>query len=226
MLCPRCNSENELGEKFCRHCGAPLVDTELFMSAKEKKQRQKEIKKQEKLQKKQQQKKYSINVSKKTYTLDEKAYRRDPLRIVGSLVKSLIILIILIVLIYFGGGFVLAKITESTDTYSVSGTKVPSINYVVGDRTVKKVNFKFKNGFKTEYQYINIDNKVDDLSKYISYLLTNNKFQLENEFNPNLDNGSTTLSVNPTTMNSDKIIVEINWTNNAYSLTLYKQKNT
>ena len=39
MLCPRCNSENELGEKFCRFCGAPLIDTELFLDPKEQKRR-------------------------------------------------------------------------------------------------------------------------------------------------------------------------------------------
>ena len=44
MLCPRCNSENELGEKFCRFCGAPLIDTELFLDPKEQKRREKILK--------------------------------------------------------------------------------------------------------------------------------------------------------------------------------------
>ena len=224
MLCPRCNSENELGEKFCRHCGAPLVDTELFMSAKEKKQRKKEIKKQEKLQKQQQQKTYSINVPKRTYTLEEKAYRRNPLRIVGSLLKSLVMLIVLIFLVYYGGGFILTKIAESSDSYPIGDVKVPSVNYVIGDREIRKVKFDFDDGFKTEYQFTNIINRSEDLTKYISYLIKNNGFELTNEFNPDVDSGNITLVINPVNVNSDKIVMDISWTYNTYTLVLYKTK--
>ncbi len=229
MLCPRCNSENELGEKFCRHCGAPLVDEELFLSDKERKLRKKEKKRQEKLKRKQEQKTYSINVKqgpKKTYSLNEKAYRRDPARMAFSLFKSLIVLVIIIILGYYLGGYILKVVAEKTDHYSAGGTNVASVNYVLGDRPVKKVKYSYDNGIKVEYQFDAVDNKGDDLTKYVSYVMEHNKFLIEgNEFNPSTENGSVKLYVQPTTLNSDKIIMEINWTTNAYSITLYKQKN-
>ena len=60
--------------------------------------------------------------------------------------------------------------------------------------------------------------------KYISYLIKNNGFELTDEFNPDVDRGNITLVINPVNVNSDKIVMDISWTYNTYTLVLYKTK--
>ena len=226
MLCPRCNSENEAGEKFCRHCGAPLVDTELFMSEKERKIRKKEIKRLEKQKEKEERLKNNASrVPKKTYTLNEKAYRRNYTSMVISLAKSLTILVVILILVYFIGNYVLKIVAEKTDHYGVGGTNIASVNYVLGDRSVKKVKYSYDNGLKVEYIFENIDNVSTDLNKYVAYLMENNKFLIDGSFDLSLENGKTKLYAQPTTLNEDKIIMELSWTKDSYSFVLYKQKS-
>ncbi len=241
MLCPRCNSENEMGEKFCRHCGAPLADTELFMSPKEKKIRQKELKRQEKLKRKQEKaqekKTYTINVpdqkkvnttgngNTRTYTLNEKAYRRNPISMALSLFKSFIVLIVIILLVYYVGGYLLTVSAENTESYGIGGTRVPSVNYVLGDRDVTKVKYSYDKGLKVEYTFENVENVSEDLTNYVKYLMEHNNYQIEGDFNSTLPNGTVKLYISPSTINSDKIYTEINWATNSYVVTLYKVKN-
>lgn len=228
MLCPRCNSENDLGEKFCRHCGAPLVDNELYMSDKEKKFREKERKKQEKLQRKNSSgisQQLQAKAQKKTYTLDEQAYRRDPTKMIMSLAKSLIVLLALIVLIYFGGGFLLKNISENIDNYHVAGTKVPSVNYVVGDRKIAKVSYSYDKGIKTQYKFENVEDTKTDLIKYIGYVMEHNKFEIASNFDPSQDNGTVKLIIKSDSKNTDNVVLMIEWTKTTYTLTFYKEKN-
>lgn len=233
MLCPRCNSENEAGEKFCRHCGSPLTDTELFMSPQERKFRKKELKRQERLERKKQVKSYNINVAKsnkknnvprRTYSINEKAYQRNPLYLAGSLIKSVIVLIVIVLLVYFVGGFVLTKVAENTSNYGVAGIEVPSINYVLGDRTVKKVKYSYDKKLIVEYMFENVENPTDDLSKYIAYLMEHNKFTIDGQYDSSLENGTVKLKYVPESENADTVIADINWTTNGYSLTFYKDK--
>ncbi len=227
MLCPRCNSENEAGEKFCRHCGAPLVDTELFMSERERKIRKKEIKRLEKQKEKEERLKNNPKgiIPKRTYTLNENAYKRNYTSMAISLAKSIAILVVILILVYFIGNYVLKIIAEKTDHYSVSGTNIASVNYVLGDRPVKKVKYSYDNGLKVEYTFENIDNVSTDLNKYVAYLMEHNKFLIDDTFDLSLENGKTKLYAQPTTLNEDKIIMELSWTKNSYSFVLYKQKS-
>lgn len=235
MLCPRCNSENELGEKFCRFCGAPLIDTELFLDPKEQKRREKNRKKQQRLKEKDEQARRNATamvqnngtVPKRTYSLIEKAYQRDYTRIILSLAKSIIILVILLAVIYFIFSFVSVKYAESTHNYSVSGNDIPSLNYVVGDRSIKKVKYSFDNHiFKTQYIFENISNPTNDILKYTAYLTSNNKYQIIKDFDPSLENGNAKLAVKSVSTFEDMIVLEINWTKNSYSIIVYKEKST
>ena len=230
MLCPRCNSENDLGEKFCRHCGAPLIDRELFLDPKEKKK----LEKQKKLQKKQELKNakknnYDPNVTgaKRTYSLSENAYRRSQTSVLLSLAKSLVILLVIIIGLYFLVGFILTKVYENADTYSVGGIKIPSANFVLGDRQIRKVKDSYKDKiFKTEYIFKNVEEPTTDIIKYISYLLENDKFEIINDFNPSFDTGSTKLATKSSKTFDDMIVVELSWTTKSITVTTYTTKST
>lgn len=209
MLCPRCNSENELGEKFCRHCGAPLTDKELFSKTPDNSLSQRIMEK------------IIPSTSQKPHSLNSKAYKRNNSSAIVSLVKSLIVLIILLIGFYYLAGFVLGKIAENTNNYSISGKDIPSINYVLGDRSVKKVKYSYDDKkIKVEYIFENIEEPTTDLVKYVSYLMANNKFELQTNFDPTEEGNIKLAAIEA----ENKYIVDINWTKDSYSLVLYKDK--
>ena len=227
MLCPRCNSENEMGAKFCRHCGAPLTDTELFMSPKEKKMQAKNLKRQQKMLKKQQQNQNKINtVSKRTYTLNEKKYRRNYVSVFLNFIKSLIILAIVLVAGYYLGKFLLTKVAENTKNYTISGRYIPSINYIIGDRDVKEVKFTYDEKIlKTHYFFENVANPTDDLNKYIIYLIENNDFEIIQDFNTTKEVGNGKIAIKAKNKNDITLVMDFNWTKDSYELIFYKDKN-
>ena len=224
MLCPRCNSENELKDKFCRFCGAPLYETEVFIDPKEKKRQEKILKKQERLNDKMKQKQ---NLPKRTYSLNENVHRNSGLNNLLSIIKSLIILAILIVVIYIIFNIISVKMAQNGNDFSVNGNKIPSINYVVGERKVEKVKRSFDNHiFKTEYIFIDIDKSTDDILKYISYLMDKNSFQIIKDFDPSLENGTAKIATNSQTKFEDMVVLEIKWEKNKYHIITYSTKST
>ena len=91
----------------------------------------------------------------------------------------------------------------------------------------KKVKYSFDNHiFKTQYVFENISNPTNDILKYTAYLTSNNKYQIIEDFDPSLENGSAKLAVKSVSTFEDMIVVEINWTKNSYSIIVYKDKST
>lgn len=224
MLCPRCNSENETGAKFCRFCGAPLTDTELFIDPKELKRREKLKKTQERKMKKEQSN--AVNVPRRTYSLNEQAYQRNHLKPLLSIAKSILVLAVLLVCLYFLVGFISVKYAESSSSYSAGGNKIPSINYVLGDRDISKVERSYKEHiFKTKYIFKNVENRASDLIKYTGYLTGKSGYQFIEEFKIADETGITKLATKSAISSENMTVVEINWTKDSYTLTIYKDKN-
>lgn len=223
MLCPRCNSENDLGEKFCKFCGAPLTDTDLANNLKEEKKAKK--KKEVKIAK--QKAAMPQRQSKRTYSLNETAYRRDRIAPLISLAKSLVILLVLIVAIYFLIMFILTKSANSTDNYSIGGDPVPSVKYVIGDREISKVKISYKGGVLSKtYYFKNMDDLANDLIKYVGYLMQNNSYEILTDFNPTIDNGSTKLVAPSTKAYGNVDVIEISWSGNECAFKMYRDLET
>ena len=227
MLCPRCNSENDTGEKFCRHCGAPLVDTELFKSEEEiKKEEELKRKRQKNQNKEKQVQQNNTNRPKRTYSLIEKVYSRNYSKRILSLVKSVFILLIIIIAIYFISKYLLASVFQKANDYSVSGNKIPSVNYVLGDRKLKTVNYSIENMiFKTTYIYENVEKPRLDVINYVSYLKEKKNYEVIDGFDMTGESGKVIMITKSTTVLDDKIVVEINWTKNSINITTYHNKN-
>lgn len=223
MLCPRCNSENDLGEKFCKFCGAPLTDTDLVYNLKEKvkKQKQKRIKvPKQKIQRPNSQ-------SQRTYSLDEKAYRRDKIGPIISLAKSLVILIILVIAIYFLAMFILTKNASSTDNYSIGGDSVPSVKYVLGQREISKIKYNYKDGVLSKtYYFKDMENLANDLIKYVGYLMENNSYEILTDFNPTVDGGSTKLAATSLKTYGSLDVIEISWSGKDCTMKMYRDLET
>ena len=242
MLCPRCNSENDAGEKFCRHCGAPMADRDLFLSEKEKKKLEKEKQKKEKkvnlkkikisnfkLKTKKNEEHSSEDESKpkRTYSVNEETYHRNYTKMIISLSKSVFMLLVIIVMIYFVSGFILVSYFKNASNYSVSGNKIPTANYVLGDRKLNKVKFSFEGGsLKTKYIFENVDSPRKDVVSYVTYLIEKSNFRILGDYNTTVAEGSVKLGANSVNVPDDMVVVEIQWTKKTITIITSHSKST
>lgn len=218
MLCPRCNSENDLGERFCKFCGAPLTDAVAPVQEERKIRKQKPVK-----QPKAPREPRTQRTPRRTYSLNEGAYRRDHVGPIISIFKSILILLVLVVLIYFIVTAVMVKRAQSTDTYNIGGDKIASVNYVLGDRDLYKVKYGWEDGTLTKtYLIRNMDNMSEDLIKYIGYLIENHSFTLDGIFDPSQSESSIRLIANSASAYANVDVVEISWNDEECGIKMYR----
>lgn len=213
MLCPRCNSENETGTKFCKFCGSPLVDTDLFLDQNTLKKRDKERKKEEKKLERQNRRK------------EARPYRRPIFRIFFRFISSLILIIVLAIAGVYLLNFVNVKMSNDMDTYKAKGVSIPSIKYVINNREVTEVKYSYVNNiFKKSYVYGNVEDAANDLIKYVSYLMEHEKFELLTPFNP-AQPGSARLVAESTSTIGYLTVVDIDFTDSSYTITVYADQS-
>ena len=223
MLCPRCNSENDFGAKFCKFCGAPLTDSDLYKEKDALQKKKRHLKKNNSIKPRSQR---QPRVTRKTYSLNEKAYRRSILGPIFSLIKSLIVLILIIIFVYFMAKILLVAIANNSNNYSIWGDSIPSVKYVVGDRKVKSIDYNYENKvlYKT-YNFEESNNLANELTKYVGYLIQNNSYELLTDFNPSTASGKTILSSISSSEVESYNIIEISWNNNIFSITVYRNSD-
>lgn len=214
MLCPRCNSENEPGAKFCKFCNAPLKDLGITpTNVKVKNKNRFNLHRNH------------IQANGNVNDNSNKIYRRNKIGGIFSFLISFIILAIILVGIFFLCLFMINKLYENADNYKVGNDKIPSIKYILGSRELKNIDYKFNNAtLERVYNYENVPDVNGDLNKYIAYLMQNQGFNLLSEFN-NTPTGSVKLAAVAQKAFEDVIVLEINWTENSYSLYFYNDKD-
>ena len=214
MLCPRCNSENEPGAKFCKFCNAPLKDLGITpTNVKVKNKNRFNLRRNH------------IQANGNVNDNSNKIYRRNKIGGIFSFLISFIILAIILVAIFFLCLLMINKLYENADNYKVGNDKIPSIKYILGSRELKNIDYKFNNAtLERVYNYENVPDVTGDLNKYIAYLMQNQGFNLLSEFN-NTPTGSVKLAAVAQKAFEDVIVLEINWTENSYSLYFYNDKD-
>lgn len=108
-----------------------------------------------------------------------------------------IVLFFVTILITFFISIAYFNSVEKKRFYEIGGLKVTSIYEVVGERKISKVSQYQQNSvWNKEYKYYGVDSAVDDVQKYVSYMLEQQSFNCDDEVDLNKKSGEVVIYKN------------------------------